>query len=76
MAYGWHLCLQTEVEQVWEARSEFVRRSQTADAAAARAAEARLSEARQRAVAAERERRLRDAAVQVKAVPAILLATL
>ena len=54
-----------EVEQAWEARSDFVKRSRAANAAAAHAAEERLSEARQRAAAAERERRLRDAAIQV-----------
>ncbi|BDA49119.1 hypothetical protein COCOBI_13-2290 [Coccomyxa sp. Obi] len=55
--------LQREVEQSWEARSEALRRSRAADPEAAAAAEARMTLARERAIATQREREERDAAL-------------
>ena len=57
--------MQREVEQSWEARSEALRRSRAADPEAAAAAEARMALARDRAIAAQREREERDAALLV-----------
>ena len=56
---------QREVEASWEARSDALRRSRTADPEAALAAEARMAVARERAIAAQREREQRDAALLV-----------